>query len=52
MIGDIGDTIANGLKEANKQRLLSALGSDISSGNYDSASQRAFQGGDIGVGMS
>lgn len=51
MIGDIGDTIANGLKEANKQRLLSALGSDISSGNYDSASQRAFQGGDIGVGM-
>ena len=53
MIGDIGDTIANGLKEANKQRLLSARSArTFRAGTMIPCAQRAFQGGDIGVGMS
>lgn len=52
MIGDIGDTLVNGLKDANKQRTLAALGQSISTGDYDTAAQRALQSGDIGIGMS
>ena len=51
MLSSLGSTIANNVKQYRQKQLLSELGKDLMGGDYQSASAKALQAGDMATGL-